>query len=133
MPFLDLALDPFQIGQFADLANGTFEQAMLEPDTFEDDEEDDERLWRRQTVSCRLTSDCGGVSLPANSHSYCDQTSSTCTFKCNANYTEIDGACQRSCKLTADCAGQKIPANSNQYCDQSASACTYRQSRQLLL
>ncbi|KAM0788581.1 hypothetical protein ACM66B_001703 [Microbotryomycetes sp. NB124-2] len=136
VPLLDLALDPFQIGQFQDTAtiddDDDIPDHALPSDVFYDDDEVEEPsvfprgLVRRQTMFCKLTSDCAGATIPANSHNYCDAKAGTCTFRCNTNYTLVDGVCKRSCTLTSACTGQKIPANSHQYCDQSVQVCSYR-------
>ncbi|KAM0789286.1 hypothetical protein ACM66B_000126 [Microbotryomycetes sp. NB124-2] len=42
---------------------------------------------RATTKSCTLTSQCSGQPLPPFSHSYCDQKTKTCTFRCNSGYT----------------------------------------------
>ncbi|KAK4055771.1 hypothetical protein OIV83_000318 [Microbotryomycetes sp. JL201] len=43
--------------------------------------------------TCAVTADCSGLSVPANAHNYCDQTSRSCSFRCNTGYTQSGSSC----------------------------------------
>ncbi|KAM0788680.1 hypothetical protein ACM66B_002777 [Microbotryomycetes sp. NB124-2] len=43
--------------------------------------------------TCAITADCSGLSVPSNAHNYCDQTTSSCSFRCNTGYTQSGSGC----------------------------------------
>ncbi|KAK4056512.1 hypothetical protein OIO90_002359 [Microbotryomycetes sp. JL221] len=45
------------------------------------------------TRTCSLTSDCNGLSVPSNGHNYCDQTTRTCSFRCNTGFVQSGSSC----------------------------------------
>ncbi|KAK4058546.1 hypothetical protein OIO90_000708 [Microbotryomycetes sp. JL221] len=103
VPVLDLALDPFQIGQFEDAAfdlEDTMEDPLLPSDVFYDDDEVEDNtsavshFAKRQTMFCKVTADCAGATVPANGHNWCDSKAGICSFRCNTNYVKADGACR---------------------------------------
>ncbi|KAK4058341.1 hypothetical protein OIO90_000499 [Microbotryomycetes sp. JL221] len=45
------------------------------------------------TRACKLTVDCKGLTIPANSHNYCDPKNKVCIWKCDKGYTAFAGKC----------------------------------------
>lgn len=51
------------------------------------------RTPRPTVYSCTLTAHCAGAPLVPNSHAYCDQTRSLCTWRCNTGYVSTGDSC----------------------------------------
>ncbi|KAM0792025.1 hypothetical protein ACM66B_006252 [Microbotryomycetes sp. NB124-2] len=45
---------------------------------------------------CTSTSQCAGLTIPANSHHYCNYAQRRCTWLCNSGYTLRNGACVKN-------------------------------------
>ncbi|KAK4053525.1 hypothetical protein OIV83_001693 [Microbotryomycetes sp. JL201] len=144
VPLLDLALDPFQIGQFQDTVGlDEIHDESLPSDVFFEDDEIQEPV--SFTMFCKLTSDCAGATIPANSHNYCDSkagcnngyTLNPWTKLCQADQGTTTSTSAASvptigtqqpqsipCSITSQCTGQ-VPSNARNYCDPSKKVCTF--------
>ncbi|KAM0788312.1 hypothetical protein ACM66B_001455 [Microbotryomycetes sp. NB124-2] len=67
--------------------------------------------------TCKLTADCKGVTIPANSHNYCDPKNRVCIWKCDKGYTASGAGCvANSGTTTSQQPGPTLPGSPNPTC-----------------
>ncbi|KAK4046663.1 hypothetical protein OIO90_006475 [Microbotryomycetes sp. JL221] len=69
---------------------------------------------------CTATSQCSGLTIPANSHHYCNYSLKKCTWLCNSGYTLRNGVCVKN----AGTSSKTTTSNSAYYYNDRASTTT---------